>query len=52
MQWICMKYIITISILLKKSFNYYLLHIKAVGEEVSVSYYFVGWDEVDKFNVI
>ena len=29
-----------------------LLHIKAVGEEVSICYQFVGWDVVDEFDVV
>ena len=28
------------------------LHIKAVGEEVSICYQFVGWDVVDELDVV
>ena len=51
MQWICMKYIITILILSKKIFNY-LFNIEAIGEEVTICYDFVGWDVVYELDVV
>ena len=46
-----MKYIITILILLKKIFNY-LFNIEAIGEEMAVGYYLVGWDVVDELDMV
>ena len=36
----------------KITYFYYLLHIKPVGEQMSICYQFVGWDVVDEFDVV
>ena len=38
--------------MLSTKFAYPLLHIKTIGEEMAVCYYFVDWNVVYEFNVI